>query len=188
MTSLHQRLDQEHVHERESTVEKLQSRWSSSYRDIVDIPPSQPLSRRQMGGRPSSGSVKESHHKGLYTGNSQRGSAVGRLQGRNSRWTSCSGVITDSPPLQPLSRHQSRRGSADGRVQRSNSRWTSGSGVITDRPLLPPLSPVAEEGPSILYVSLDCRACIKSLKSHGLERIRRRKRSDSRSTIFARPL
>jgi hypothetical protein len=101
MTSLHQRLNQENVHERESAVERLQSRWSSSSRVIVDRPPSHPPTRRQMNRRPSSGSVKESHHKDPDTGNS-------RLRRSNSKWASGSGVITDSPPLQPLSRRGGR--------------------------------------------------------------------------------
>jgi hypothetical protein len=116
MTSLHQRLDQENVHERESAVEMLQSRWRSSSRVIADRPPSQPPSCRQMSGRPSSDSVKESHHKDSYTSNS-------RLQRSNSKWTSGSEVIADSPPLQPLS----HRGTAVGRLQQSGSRWSSGS-------------------------------------------------------------
>jgi hypothetical protein len=57
----HRRLDQEHVHERESAVERLHLRWSSSSRVIADRPPSQPLNRRQMSGKPISCSVKESH-------------------------------------------------------------------------------------------------------------------------------
>jgi hypothetical protein len=101
MMSLHQHLNQENVHEREGAVEALQSRWSSSCRAIVDRPPSHPPTRRQMGGRPSSGSVKESHLMDPHTGNSRRGLS-------NSKWNSGSGVITDSPPLQPLSRRDGR--------------------------------------------------------------------------------
>jgi hypothetical protein len=101
MTSLHQRLNQENVHERESAVEKLQSRWSSSCRAIVDKPPSHPPTRRQMGGRPSNGSVKESHHKDADTGSYRRGRS-------NSKWDCGSGVIADSPPLLPLSHRGGR--------------------------------------------------------------------------------
>jgi hypothetical protein len=97
MTSLHQCLNQENVHEREGAVERLQSRWSTSCRAIVDKPPSHPPTRRQMGGRPSSGSVKESHHKNPYTDNRS-----------NSKWDCGSGVIADSPPLQPLSHRGGR--------------------------------------------------------------------------------
>jgi hypothetical protein len=88
MTSLHQCLDH---------------RWSSNTRAIVDRPPSQPPSRRQMSGIPCSGSEKESHHKDPGAGNCRRGSPGGRLQRSNSKWTSGSGVVTDSPPLQPHS-------------------------------------------------------------------------------------
>jgi hypothetical protein len=125
MTSIQQLFNQEHVHERESAVEWLQSRWSSSSRVIADRPPLQPLSRRQMSRRPSSSLVNESCHK---EGNSRRGSAVGRLQRGHSKWTSGSGVITDSPPLQPLS----RRESAVGKLQQSGSRWSSGSQAAFD--------------------------------------------------------
>jgi hypothetical protein len=124
MTSLHQFLNQENMRERESAVERLHSRWSSSFRIIVDRPPSQPISRRQMSGEPSSCSVKESHQKDPGRG----GSAARRLQRSNSKWTSGSGVFTDSPPLQPLS----RRGSADRRLQQSDSRWCSGSQAAFD--------------------------------------------------------
>jgi hypothetical protein len=104
MTSLHQRLNQENVHEREGAVEALQSRWSStSVRAIVDKPPSHPPTRRQMGGKSSSGSLKESHHQVPDTGDPRRGSPGGRFQWSNSKWDSSTGDITDSPPLQPLS-------------------------------------------------------------------------------------
>jgi hypothetical protein len=103
MMNQRQRLNQEHVHERESAVERLQSRWSSSSLVIVDIPPSQPLNRRQTSGRPSSDSVKESRHKDPGTGDPRRGSAVGRLQRRRSKRTFGYGVIAKSPLLQPLS-------------------------------------------------------------------------------------
>ncbi len=99
MYSLHQLLDQENVLARESAVERLQSRWNSSSRVIVDKPPSQPLSRKQTNGSSSNGSLKESHHKGPFA---------------NSKWTSGSGVVADSPPLQPLS----RRGSSVRRLSR----------------------------------------------------------------------
>jgi hypothetical protein len=104
MTRSHQRLNPENVHQRESTVESSHSRRSSSSQDIVDSPPPQRVSRHQSG----------------------RGSASadGRLQQSHSEWTSGPGVITDRPPLQPLS----YRGSADGRLQQSDdSRWSSGS-------------------------------------------------------------
>jgi hypothetical protein len=100
MTGLHQRLNQENGHEREGAVERLQSRWSSSSQVIVDKPPSHLPTRRQMGGIPSSGSVKEYRHTDAGTGNSRRGQS-------NSKWDSGSGV-TDSSPLQPLSRRGGR--------------------------------------------------------------------------------
>jgi hypothetical protein len=98
MASLHQRPNQENVHERESACERHQSRWSTNTRVIVDGPPSQPLSRQQ-----SSRSVKESHHKDPGTGIARHVSATGRLQGSNPKWSSSSGVIIDTPPSQPLS-------------------------------------------------------------------------------------
>ena len=128
MTSVHQRLDQENVHERESAVERLQSRWSSSSRLIIDRPPSQPLSRRQMSGGPRSDSVKESHKDPGVGDAHRRGNAFERPQQSDLKWTSGSGVITDRPPLQPLS----RRGSAVGRLQQSDSRWSSGSRATFD--------------------------------------------------------
>jgi hypothetical protein len=82
MTSLHQRLNQDNVQARESEVEGLHSRWSSSSQVIVDRLPSQPLSRHQ----------------------SRRGRAVEGLLLRNSKWASGSEVVTDSSPLKPLSR------------------------------------------------------------------------------------
>jgi hypothetical protein len=118
----HQHLDQE------SADERLPSRWSSSSRVIVDAPPSQPVRRQEMGESPAcSGSVKQtSQHKDNLgtTRNLRRESAFGSLQRSNSRWTSR--VITDSPPLQPLSR---RGGSPApvGIIQQSGSRWSSGS-------------------------------------------------------------
>jgi hypothetical protein len=125
MTSLHQCLNQENVHAQESAVERLHSRWSSSSRVTVDRPPSQPLSRRQMSGGPSSGSiVKESHTDPCVVGDAhRRGNAFERLQQSDSKWTTGSGVIPDRPPMQPLS----CRGSAVGRLQQSDSRWSSGS-------------------------------------------------------------
>jgi hypothetical protein len=64
---------------------------------LVDRQPSQPPSRRQTMSweRKGNGSVEESTKEDLGTGNS-------RLQRSNAKWTSGSGVITDSPPLQPL--------------------------------------------------------------------------------------
>jgi hypothetical protein len=119
MTTIHQRVNQDNVHERVSTVERLQSRWNSGSRVIVDKPPSQPLNLRQMSRKPSHGSVKKSYrcHKDLVMCHSRRENTVGRLQQINSMWTSSSGVITDSPPLQPLS----RRESAVGKLQTNGS-------------------------------------------------------------------
>jgi hypothetical protein len=128
MTSLHQRINQENVRERESEVEGLHhSRWSSSSRVGVDTPPSQPLSHRQMSGEPSSSSVKESHTDPGVCDAPQRGSAVERLQHSDLKWASGSRVIADRPPLQPLS----RRGSAIRKLQQSDSRWSSGSRAAT---------------------------------------------------------
>jgi hypothetical protein len=101
MTSLHQRPNQENVHEREGAVEALQSRWSSSCRAIVDKPPSHPPTRQQMGGRSRSGPVEESRHKDADTGSYRRGRS-------NPKWDCGSGVIADSPPLQPLSHRGGR--------------------------------------------------------------------------------
>jgi hypothetical protein len=106
------------VHERESAVQGIHSRWSSrSSQVIVDRLPSQPLY----------------HHQ------SRQGNAAGRLQRSDSMWSSGSGVITDSPPSQPLSCHQSQRACAVGRLQQNNSMWSSGSGVISDSPPSQPL-------------------------------------------------
>jgi hypothetical protein len=110
MTSLYQRINQEHVHvhEQERAVEEFHSRWSpsSGSQVIVDRLPSQPLSHRH----------------------SRRGSASGRLQRINSKWTSGSGVVADSPPLQPLSRRRSDLG----RLELSGTRWSSGSQASCD--------------------------------------------------------
>jgi hypothetical protein len=96
------RVNQDNSYGRDSAVERLYSRWSSSSQVVVDRLPSQPLSYRQMRGR----------------------SANERLQRSHSKCTSGPGVITDRPPLQPLS----YRGSADERLQQSDdSRWSSGS-------------------------------------------------------------
>jgi hypothetical protein len=132
MTSLHRLLNQENVQERESAVERVESphsRWSSSIRVIVDKPPSQPRSRRQMSGGPSSDSVEESYkYPGVGTAY-RRGNAFKRLQRQSdSKWTCGSGVITDIPPLLPLS----RRGGAVERLQQSDSRWSSGSRATSD--------------------------------------------------------
>jgi hypothetical protein len=130
MTSLHQRINQENVRERESevAVEGLHSRWSSSCRGVVDTPPSQPLSRRQMSGGPSSGSVIESHKDPGVCDAHRRGSVVERLQPSDLKWTSGSGVTADRPPLQPLS----RRGSTVRKLhQQIDSRWSSGSRAAT---------------------------------------------------------
>jgi hypothetical protein len=102
MTILHQCLNQEFVHERESAVERLHLKWSSSSRVIVDRPPSQPLSRRQMSGGPSSGSVKDIH-EGPGEGDAHRGGNVSEeFQLSDSKWASGSLMITDRPPLQPI--------------------------------------------------------------------------------------
>jgi hypothetical protein len=105
MTSLHQSINQENGHEQESApVERLQSRWSASSRVIIDRPPSHPPVRRRMSGRPRNDSVNESRHSDdtHSTDNSRRGRS-------DSKWDSSSGIIADSPPLQPLS--LSHRGS-----------------------------------------------------------------------------
>jgi hypothetical protein len=127
MTSLHQRINQENLHERGEAVLSeglLHSRWSSSSRVIADRPPSQPLSRRQLSQGPRSGSVTESHEDTGVDDAHRRESAVEQIQPNDQKWTSGSGVVADRPPLQPLSR---RRGSADGKLQQSDSRWSSGS-------------------------------------------------------------
>jgi hypothetical protein len=121
--SLHQQINEDNVHERESAAERLQSRWISSSRAIVDRPPSQPPSPRRMSRRPSSVSVEESQHKDPRTGDSQEGSHNERLQCSDSKWTSGSGVITDSPPSKP----PSHRGVAVERLELGGSRWNSGS-------------------------------------------------------------
>jgi hypothetical protein len=128
MNTIHQCVNQDNVHERESTVERLQSRWNSGSR-VVDKPPSQPLNLRQMSRRkPCRGSVKKSYryHKDLVMGHSRRENEVGRLRQSNSKWTSSSGVITDSPPLQPLS----RRESAVGKLQKDASFDTASSQAL----------------------------------------------------------
>lgn len=121
MTSLpHQRLNQEHVHERNSAGEKVKSRWSPSSQIVVDKPPSQPPSRQGVSESPSSGFAKKNHHEDPGTsGNSRRISAVGRLQGSNSN---------NSGPLLKESQHKDsgtsgnfRRGSALGELQQSTA-------------------------------------------------------------------
>jgi hypothetical protein len=124
MTCLHQCLGQE------STVESLHSRWSSSSQVIADRPPSQPLSRRQMYGPSSGYSENQSHKDPEMGGVHRRENTIERHQQQgNSKWTSGSGVITDGPPLQPLSR---RRSHDVGRVQQSGSRWSPGSRATSD--------------------------------------------------------
>jgi hypothetical protein len=97
--------NQGNVHDADTAVESLHSRWNSSVRVIVDRPPSQPPSHRQMSGGQSSDSVKE-RHKYPGVGDAHRqGNAFERLQRQSdSKWTSDSGVITDKPPLKPLRR------------------------------------------------------------------------------------
>jgi hypothetical protein len=124
MHPLHQQINEDNVHEVEGAAVRLQSRWISSSRVITDKPPSQPLSpRRLMSRRPRSGSVEESQHKDPGTVDSQGGSLHGRLQRSNSKWASGSGVIIDSPPLQPLS----HRGASIESLALGGSRWNSGS-------------------------------------------------------------
>jgi hypothetical protein len=107
--------------DRESVVERLQSRWISSSRIIVDKPPSSP---RRMSRRLSSSPVlEENQHKDLVTNDSQLESPNGRLQCGDSKWRSGSEDFTDSPPSQPLS----HRGDAFGSLEHSDSRWNSGS-------------------------------------------------------------
>ena len=103
ITSLHTLLNEEIVHETESEVERLHSRWSSSFRVIVDRPPSEPLSRRKMSGRPSSVSVDESQQDVGVGDAHRRGYALERLRQSDSKWTVGSRrVSTDRPPLQPF--------------------------------------------------------------------------------------
>jgi hypothetical protein len=126
MTSLHQCLNQE------SAVASLHSRWSSSSQVVVDRPPSQPLSRRRMCGGPSSGSVKQSHiYPEMGDIHRRENTFEQHQQQSNSKWTSGSGLITDRPPLQPLS----RRGRDVGRIQQSDSRWSPGSRATSDTAL-----------------------------------------------------
>jgi hypothetical protein len=111
MTSLHQRLNQETMHERESAAERLQSRWSSKKTPfVVDRPPSQPLShRRQMNERPISGSAVKEIHQHMYpgTGNSRaRRSAVRTLQQSGSRWSSGSQAAFDTASPKALVRRR----------------------------------------------------------------------------------
>jgi hypothetical protein len=101
MSSLYQNINQEAVHEQESAVEGIHSRWNSSSQVIVDRLPSQPLSRREF----------------------RREAATGGLQGSNSNWTYDSGVIVDSLPSLPVS----CRRSAVGELLQGSSRWSSGS-------------------------------------------------------------
>jgi hypothetical protein len=124
MTSLHQCPNQENVHAQEGAVERV----------IVDRPPTQPLSRRSMSGGPCSDSVKESHKDPGVGDARRRENTFERLQQQSdSKWTSGSGVITDRPPSQPLSRRQmSGEPYAVERLQQSDSRWSSGSRATFD--------------------------------------------------------
>jgi hypothetical protein len=110
MTTIHQR-PQENVHERETAVERLQSRWSSSSPVIVDRRPLQPLSRQQMSRR---------------------------LQQSNSKWTSGSGVTSDSPPLKPPSRRGSMFGGLQESGSRwssgSQGTFDAASPKVTEQP------------------------------------------------------
>jgi hypothetical protein len=136
MTSLHQPLNQENAHEqRESAVQRLDLRWSSSSssssRVAVDRAPSQPMRRRPMSGGPSSDSVKESRTDPCVADAPprRRENESERLQqSDDSRSASASGVTTDRPPFQPLT----CPGSAPvGRLQQSDSRWSSGSAATS---------------------------------------------------------
>jgi hypothetical protein len=133
-------------------VKGLHSRWSSSSRDTVDKPPSQPLSCRRMSGRrPSSAaSVKESHQEDPGT------SEVRRLQQNDSMWTSGgAGTTTVRPPLRrekafrwtsggagtTTARPPLRRGKAFRRFQQGACRWTSSSRSALDRVPTPAPAP-----------------------------------------------
>jgi hypothetical protein len=122
MTSLQQSPNVKHVLNRESAGDKLKSRWSSSPR-VVDRPPSQPPRRRQVSKNPCSGSGEESHQKDPGTsGNSRRGSAIGRLQRGNPACNTSSGSPSkESNNTDMGTSSNPRRVSLVGRLQRSIS-------------------------------------------------------------------
>jgi hypothetical protein len=117
----HRHLNPKNSHGRGSApATRLHSRWNSSSRAIVDKPPSQPLSCRQLSrGTSSTVSVKESqHHKDPNT------TEVRRLQHSDSMWTSGGAGITNERP--PLRRGKAFRGL-----------WASGgAGTTNQRPPL----------------------------------------------------
>lgn len=131
MTTIHQRLNQEHVHERESVVERLQSRWSSSSLGIVDRPPLHPLSHQQTSIGLQQSDSKWSSDSRVTSDSpplqplSHRGSAVGRLQESGSRWNSGSQAVCDTASPKMLARHRTI-------VQRSNVSAHEHSGVMKD--------------------------------------------------------
>jgi hypothetical protein len=107
---LHNHLNQENSHERESAPgARLYSRWSSSARVIVDRSPSQPLSCCQMSIRSGNVSVKESHDEDRSGQSdskslSRLSSTVGRPQDSDSRWSSSYRAAFDMAPSEPLAR------------------------------------------------------------------------------------
>jgi hypothetical protein len=109
---LHNHLNQENSHERESAPgARLYSRWSSSARVIVDRSPSQPLSCCQMSRGSGNVSVKESHDEDRSgqsdsKSRSRLGSTVGRLQDSDSRWSSSYRAAFDMAPSEPLARRR----------------------------------------------------------------------------------
>jgi hypothetical protein len=117
MSSPHHSLNQENAqeqerHERESSVEKFQSRWSSKKtRFIVDRPPSQPLSRREsnIGIIQSRWSSKKTRFIVDRTPSqplSRRESAIGIIQESGSRWSSGSQAAFDTASPKVLARHR----------------------------------------------------------------------------------
>jgi hypothetical protein len=106
---LHQHLNKENTHGRESAVERLHWGRSSSTRAIFGTPPPpmQPRSPRKMRQGLRSVSVKEEYKNSGAGEAHQRGSRVFEgLQQGDSKWNSGSGGLTDHPPLQPVSRHE----------------------------------------------------------------------------------
>jgi hypothetical protein len=94
---LHRHLNQENSHEQETVpaVTRLHSRWSSSSRDVVDKPPSQPLSCRRMSrGRPSTSRAGTTTVRPPLL----RGKAFRRLLHGACRWTSSSRSALDRVP------------------------------------------------------------------------------------------
>jgi hypothetical protein len=106
---LHQHLNKENAHRRESAVERLHWGRSSSTRAIFGTPPPpmQPRSPRKMRQRLSSVSVKEKRKDSGAGEAHQRGSPVfERRQQSDSKQNSGSGALTDQPALLPVSRHE----------------------------------------------------------------------------------